>query len=298
MSNDTDTRVISATAYVSAATVSLPSAVETRINFNTIDSDSNAAITTGASWVYTAPVSGVYEFAVNVTVDSVNAAQELSFYKNGVQSGYQAMTATSGYNTNSLTRQINMIAGDTFYATIRQSNAAARNIIGGAGRITSISIKRLSGPSVIAATETVACTATQNTGQSISNNTITTIVYNAKLYDTHNMVNTSTGAITIPVSGKYRVSAKALWSAFSWSTGQTSTILLQKNASGTLVLGRVDELETSAALTRFANLSGSCTISCNAGDILTIAIDHTTGATRTLHNDATHIYVSIERVGN
>jgi hypothetical protein len=41
----------------------------------------------------------------------------------------------------------------------------------------------------------------------IPTTTITTVLFDTKSYDTHSAYNTSTGIYTVPVSGKYSVSA-------------------------------------------------------------------------------------------
>ena len=86
-----------------------------------------------------------------------------------------------------------------------------------------ISIYRLSGPSVIAASETVAYRGERTAGNYVLNNTATLFVPNSTSLDTHNAMNTTTGTYTVPVSGIYEVIFRIPFStAVSGSVSQAS----------------------------------------------------------------------------
>lgn len=101
----------------------------TQINFDTSDFDTNSAVTTGASWEFTAPTTGYYQVSVNIIVTSGVATLNYQLYKNGslfngqlAQSGLEANQYGSGAYTISLT------AGDTI--DVRPS--ATVTVVGGA----------------------------------------------------------------------------------------------------------------------------------------------------------------------
>jgi hypothetical protein len=284
MSNATDTRVVASRYTTNSGSTG------GRLQFNTLDFDTHAAVTTGSSWVYTAPISGIYKVQSFVNVGANNiGTNTLVLYKNN--SSVQSLNAFGGTTSNSKiagSGNISLNAGDTIYL-----------VIGGTGvAITDawITVERLSGPSVIAATETVACFYNSTAGQSIPNVTATTLVCSTKIYDTHASMNTSTGVYTVPVSGKYSIASKILFNSFSWGTGQVANLTVYKNATNVFVLDRSDEL--ASATTRFCSIGGSGTYFFNAGDTITVKVDQNTGAARTLWTDAIHTWICIERVGN
>lgn len=62
---------IIAARYKTSTAHSIASGSETRVNFDTQDYDPRAAVTTGASWVFTAPIGGYYAFKVTVQLTGV-----------------------------------------------------------------------------------------------------------------------------------------------------------------------------------------------------------------------------------
>lgn len=77
-----------AASYTSNSGQSIPNNAVTIVDFEDKDYDTFNAVTTGASWKFTAPMAGVYSFKVAVTFDSatgwdIGEIEELLLYKNG-----------------------------------------------------------------------------------------------------------------------------------------------------------------------------------------------------------------------
>lgn len=112
--------------YTTTAGQSVSNATLTIIDFGTKDFDSHSAVTTGASWKYTAPVSGKYRVSANITTTSTgnfSAAEyiECRLYKNG---SLHAGKIHSDYNGSSSNKSVQIAtlvslnAGD--YIDIRE----------------------------------------------------------------------------------------------------------------------------------------------------------------------------------
>lgn len=117
--------------YSTAAQQSIPNTGGPYIiNFDTRDIDTNNSVTTGASWKFTAPISGNYRVGSLVQYDSqvYNSTQftKLFLYKNG--SSYSSMINVAWTSTTSPTQLVmndivSLNAGD--FIDIRTQNAAS-----------------------------------------------------------------------------------------------------------------------------------------------------------------------------
>lgn len=274
MSNDTDTRVVAAAAE---NLVSATYSTTAPLDFSTIKFDTHSAVTTGASWKFTAPVPGYYRVSVAGTYTTVATGGALQVYKNGVQySSLANYPSVAGYRISG-SETLYLVAGD--YIDIRP----------GGSQVTYpgyVSVERLSGPSAIAASETVAARyeATGNRTPTSSKS----VNYDTKVYDTHGAVTTVVGDIagwkfTAPMAGKYSVNV----STYS-STGVGGSLYVGKNGS---------TLAAFLASTNVSNIlqNGVATVDVIAGDTLDVRAD----ATPTLNNvTAKVLSVTIVRVGN
>jgi hypothetical protein len=222
VSNDTDTRVVAMSAgTLSSTTISIGA----DLIFTTKTFDTHAAYNSSTG-VYTVPVSGVYD--VSVVLYNTSVATAIYVKKNGspldgsTQTALITSASTANYGAGS--RLVSCNAGDTISIA---SNQAATATVGG----NTFQVKRLSGPSVIAATESVnASYYTTSTG-AMAVGTPATVVFASKNFDSHNAYNTTTGLYTAPVSGKYQVSCTITTNSVSsihslvveiWKTGAAS----------------------------------------------------------------------------
>ncbi len=274
MSSDTDTRVVAASIYGVGATV--PVGI---VNFQTITADTHGAYSAG---VYRFPVSGLYRISVNGFKTS-GIASDCYLRINGVDVSLMTTASTGGtQGTGTIVTKQN--AGDTvaIYNNTATWTPASTNW-------PWLSIERLSGPSVIAASETVACHVETAAGPTITTGSGSAVSFPTKVYDTHNAFSGTT--YTVPVSGKYRITA----------------LLTMVNTSGTSVM--FSDVYVNGALSKnltaiypyLSNLNnhrinGSVTLNLNAGQ--TVQLFAGSGTAIALFPSAAYNYFIIERVGN
>ncbi len=290
MSNDTDTRVVAARFNTSTArTVNNTSPT---MIYETLVYDTHGAYN-ASNGNYTIPVTGKYSVQgyglLTSTSYSINNGFTLSIYKNGsnVSSicGERANTTSATNLEAGGATEIDCNAGDVL--TFRCYCDASTTLIASAPTSNFISLSRLSGPSVIAATESV--NARYYASATSISGSLATVSWTTKDYDSHNAM--SSGTYTIPVSGKYSVTA-LVSSTGTHTLNSISDIVIQKNG----VTVSESAQYAGAAITAFANLISDI-ISCNAGD--TIRIQYAdTGTGPAIVASNTKNYISISRVGN
>lgn len=291
MSNDTDTRVVAASMQTSSTT--LISGVDTKVVFSTVDFDSHGAIN-GAKDTFTVPVSGIYRVSAQLFGPSVAHTITHDFrivvYKNGVsyriiESDGQAASTGTYRQTSAGSTLVQCNTGDTLqiYGNTDDGGALAST----AG-LCWANFERLSGPAVIAASESVAAEYTTLNSFSALDSTNTQFYYTTKKYDTHNAYNTTTGAYIAPISGKYSFTMQ-----LQWSTSPTGTkfMLMYVNGVSTGI-----QFKATNVADQF--LTGSIDYALNAGDSVTFECFQNSGGTVTNGSNAGYQFICIKRIGN
>jgi hypothetical protein len=273
MSNDTDTRVVAAKAYASAAQAISGS---TTLAFGTVVGDTHGGFT--SSTTYTVQVPGWYRATANLTFGgAATSAINLNINKNGTAFAFGASPNTAltfGYAQANGKTLCN--AGDTITVTASQNSAAANYLPGLA--LTYLDIERISGPSAIAASETVAFSAYQDSGQTIPTASATTVIFNQVDDDSHGSYNKSTGIWKAPAPGKYMCVSNlgfttAVSDTNSWEIG------IQKN--GVNFASQLNNKQTTGFAARM-NLHASREIRLAAGDEIKVIAYQDTGSGRGL----------------
>lgn len=278
MSNDTDTRVVAAKIYL---TGNVTPGAGAAIAFNAAAYDTHGAFNTSTN-TYTVPVSGWYKVSGNFAANG-NAAIQVQ--KNGASisdgptANYMAFCVNGQQNGGSRTVKLN--AGDTIKITTDSSVTFQ-------SATTAVEITRVSGPSVIAATETVGMNYTDTSGAAISNS-VSTFTYSTKNFDTHNAY--SGGTYTIPVSGKYLIDATLFTAVQTLSTSGIFQVQILKNGTG---IGFNQEVGTGG--TTSVGTHATVISACNAGD--TIVIKTANSSSTTANTGAGVNNLQIMRVGN
>lgn len=304
MSNDTDTRVVAARYEASGTTVINTGAAAAIVDFASKIYDTHGAVTTGASWKFTAPVSGLYRVTASAQLDTTSTSNfngtteqfELTARKNGTISsviGHVRPYANQNYPTLSGSTVISCIAGDTI--DIRAFQDSGTNWSVGTGATYNyILIERLTGPATIAANELVACRYTNTAGTTLTKSADNTVPFATKDFDTHGAFVTDT--FTAPAAGKYRVVAGLLIAAgATWANGDYIQTEIYKN--GASHTGTVWPFNTTYSGAIAAGVQG--TLNLLAGDAIKIHTNPTKAAAGnvTLNTSAGFNFVCIERIG-
>jgi microcystin-dependent protein len=270
MSSDTDTRVVAMSASgvggaVTANVTNIPTTTTT--------------LDTHASWsgsVYTVPVSGSYQL-----FGSGAGPSNASFfaYIDGV-STYEVKVA-NGTNASGAISYVlpNLRAGQTISIRSNVSQTLTN---------FALAITRISGPSTIASSETVAAKYWATASQTIS--AATRANYDGKIYDTHNAVTTGASWVfTAPISGRYRTSL-----FLNNSAAVTGNPYIDLYIDGSAYQG-------IALIYGLAGTgTGSSTVYLNAGQTIQIRASGSypmIGAA-TISNASRPCYIDIERIGN
>jgi hypothetical protein len=329
MSNDTDTRVVAATirglAQGGATTnegFQLNTSAAT-VPFLTVAQDTHGAVSSG---VFTAPVSGYYKVTTTcqfflTTTGTPSGLNELARISIAVDGAAVADNPIYGSGVNTTLRQ-----NESFSYTVFVNSGQTISIRGSrngtytsAGWLTTFSttnflaVERLSGPATIAASETVAARYSTNAGSNTLVDFGTGVNYadfEDKEYDTHGIVSgagsgnsTTEGSgfkITIPISGKYRISAQAMTkTGYSWAAAEYFSLAIRKQTGGALpgvYVAAFDNYQT-AAHTTYVTSAITSTFDFQAGDAVQIAVNQTSGVTIGLITAARYNFVEIERIG-
>lgn len=266
VSNDTDTRVVS---FVG-------SGAGGAITANTTNIPATAAKDTHGAWTgstYVVPVSGDYSVGGTIVGPSIST---IATYVNGSISQTLGTIPASNVTGTLSTVLPNLKAGDiiSVRGDVSQTLSAVR-----------FTIFRLSGPSVIAASESV-------TGRYVScassiNGSFSDLTYTTKDWDSHNAYSGATW--TCPVSGKYTFTARMVTSAAS---AHIAFVQILKN--GVAVTSTSQPSNASGVFTDVQIIDD---ISCLAGDTIKIQ-GGDTGTTPSIQTSAIRNTFSWKRVGN
>jgi len=271
MSDSADTRVVAAGySTLSSTSYTSPNAI---VHTTKLYDTHNAYNTSTGE--YTAPVPGIYKITIGRTYTG-SGTINYGIYKNGSISLTAVIQAGSVARVNgSASIQVN--AGDKL--TVVGDTSVTFGDTGGY-----IFFERLSGPSAIAATETIAAKYT-----AINTTTFTTsgVVadFATKVFDTHGAVTTGASwKFTAPAYGIYHISL-----GFYPSSTVGLIINLQKNGSA------VERLAEIAASSTAKEISASTEILLNAGDYIDLK-GFAGSTTLTFFNDSTLNRISIFRI--
>lgn len=290
MSDQVDTRVSTFRAYRGSNQTGInTNASAVKINMNTVTFDTHGGFDT-SGFKYTVQVPGFYRCSAAVTLASTNVLANLyqvMIYKNG--SGFTAgqtfypPSAVSFRATVTDTVQLN--AGDYLEVYLYGSgnNSASTLTVSGATDATFLSCERVSGPSTIAANETVAVSLS-GSATSITSS-LTDIVATSELVDTHGAFSSAT--FTVPVAGIYEACAFLRGSSVSYTNGHAFSVYLRHNA----VDYEMGYTRIQATQATVSAASGCAMVRAIAGDTLKF------GGFSSVTTTAAQFTASIKRVG-
>jgi hypothetical protein len=291
-SDQTDTRVV---AFRAAASGQTPQSLSSTTAWTiTSQEDTHGGFTGTTS--YTIKVPGYYDLrfvadAGVVTTGSVNNLLQNYIMKNGVAlfTGLARSQVSAALNNFQIVSGgiALLVIGDVITVNLNTNFSTPGTTGSGV-----LSISRISGPSAIAANETIACNYTSSSGQSIANVTDVNLIYGTKVYDSHGAFNPATGIFTSPRAGKYRVSGGYSLSGLTINTGEV-LLTLFKNGTSSRRLFR-SGVGPSSVMSAF----GSVTIDLLAGEMVNLKAYQGNGATRSCEAIDASNWISIESVAN
>lgn len=277
MSDSADTRVCVAVQFGAGS-----GAGGAVITFPNVAVDTHGALSSSR---FRVPVSGYYE--VEATLNGTNTTNLVNLYVNGSSDLLIGRFSAGGIAQGAVTLRAN--AGDLLDVRCAGSTGTLSGD-------SSVSFKRVTGPSAIAATETIAARYASSAGQSIPNTPSVTVVdFGTKQHDTHGAVTTG-GAwkFTAPAYGIYRVSAALQYGTQAgWDANEAAEMYLYKNGAQFSVLGAVSGWATTSTS---MSISGSDEIELLAGDTIDIRAFQNSGASKTLNASVTSVHVAISRI--
>lgn len=293
MSDSADTRVVAMQVSQGTPTATITGSISLLKFTSGVSADTHGAFSTSTGG-YTCPVSGHYRCTVSAYIAATYANTNLAGVGVGKNSTstqvfYNSQTAgaAEGVMNPSSTGTIFCNADDVLYPLI-YSNATTPTIQNNSvGNF--FHVERLSGPSAIAATETVAAVATAGGSQSISATTETTVNYDTVTFDTHGAITTGASwKYTCPVAGIYEVSARTNYSNTS-GTNIIYRITVFKNGSNHRQIARPNKPTGTFGMDV---IGAPLLVKCIAGDYLHISVNNDEAGTISSNS-----HVCIKRVG-
>ena len=294
ISNDTDTRVVAARAKMTTAMNSITgSGTQTTVAFNSIDYDSHSGFDTSGQ--YSIKIPGYYEcqYTVQFGGYTVGTYIRLRLQKNGVDQNENYTYCVTGQTDTTL----NGI--DTVYCNAGD----VLRIQAGCGSATygitvtlpwnKFAIKRISGPSAIAASESVNASY-QNTAGTAVSTTATTIPFATKIFDSHGAMTGATGIFKAPITAKFQANTLITLNALTLTTTQGLVVDFWKNGA---FYRNAMTVYGNGASTNY-RATGVIQISCNAGDTISVAVSLLGAASGSLYSGAGFNYFDVIKVGN
>jgi|688.fasta_scaffold31783_8 hypothetical protein len=293
MSNDTDTRVVAFGSYFSGSLSVANNNTNVPITGYTQSFDTHGTWSQ-SNGTYVIPVSGFWKVnafhVFNAGLGTISAAFVTRMYVNNVltadmtRSDVIPAAYNGAANTAAASKMFRLNAGDviTFRAFQNTGNTQVLNFF-------EVSMERSSGPSVIAASETVAMRATKNSGAHTSTgNTQTVASWNSVVQDTHGIFNATSGVAIIPVSGTYLINSIISFNANS--TGSRASGIVRNTV-------QVNESNIYVSFSDRPRMLCFALIKCNAGDTINTQAFQSSGGN--LNYDSFGISsFEIVRVGN
>lgn len=303
MSDSADTRVVDA-GYLRNGTQSVNTSTDTTVIWNSSRFDSHSAMNS-SNGHYVVPVSGDYDVSASVGFQSYTPAAGHVFFlriqrlnsaggilEDSYREAFIAQAAVSQEIYLKASGKYRCNAGDQLRIVIFQNSGATRTIL---SQVAFVDINRISGPSAIAASESVSVAVSSSAGQSIlGGDTFNTIQFNTVSYDSHAAWNTTSHRFTAPSTGKYRVSFSATFDYTSWTVGNRAFCFLRRNGTSVRNLD-LKWVQASISLELF--VTGSAQIDLRAGDYIDLIIIQNSAGAKTLSTGVVP-QLQIERVGN
>jgi hypothetical protein len=303
LSSETDTRVVAMRSFASTGTSmgTLTGGFAT-ITWNTVASDTHGAYNSSTG-IYTAPISGYYDissgFESTATYSAIQQQTVLNIMVDStITSQGQYLSASSGTLVSVISANIKSVflrAGQTISVQGATTGTSAAYVSNTAANFLSIS--RQSGPSIVAASETVSCKATS------SSSTVSTasnaIIYPTVAFDSHGGYNATTGIYTVPVSGKYRITSMTYGpAAITTSSAASDNVFSFVTVNGSSQGLHANLAFPGPVASQVLGMNGTSTHNLKAGDQVQIFVGRGTNVSSFSLSGDLNTYFCIDKVGN
>lgn len=287
-------RVVSGKVVGAGGAAQTVTTTATQITYATVSKDTHGAWNAGTNTL-TIPVTGDYRFTLVAEPFVASGANSfyLEFNVNGAVVERATEQASAGFDrvgTYSFERYLT--AGQT--VNFKVSMSAGTMSLDRAASASTFAWSRIAGPQTISASESVSAKYNSAAGQSIPNNTWTTLTHATKVWDSHSSV--SSGSFTCPVSGEWAVSALVIWAANAgWAVDEEAAVRVTVDG---VSQGYLDHFECEVTRTQVVTLTGSNTVKALAGQVIAIQALQVSGGAIALVTSTDYNWISFRRVGN
>jgi hypothetical protein len=294
MSSDADTRVVAAYKHTDTPTGTLANSYNV-VKFTAMTQDTHAMYS-ASTGLWTIGVSGYYEIDSELELARTNFAAGdphlCAVYVNGVAVAYGSVmsqgTVTRAFLKVNAIIKVN--AGDTV-GIYSYTNATGVTFSASYGA-SSVSLRKISGPAQIAASESISARYTNTAGTTMTNAADTQVPFATKDWDTHGIWSTDT--MTAPVSGKYQITGAVNLSNFTPGGSQYGYVYIKKNGTAHQYGG----ITGWPAVASNYGFNFSFEISLLASETVTLFLWQNSGSNRTLSTTSGYNWIAIKKVGN
>lgn len=247
MSSDSDTRSLALKAGLTS-NQSIPTGTLTTVVLNTASKDTHSILNTSTG-VITIPIAGRYTFSgYFVYAASGTGYRELDYRIDGTGAN-TTVVLQNGDGTNGnyipFSFDLDLNAGQTVEIRTFQNSGGNLNFL----TSSKIDVKRLSGPAVVAASESVVAYAVNKTPTGTISGSYSGVKFGAMDKDSHGMYSDSTNLFTAPQSGVYELDAMVEIQNSSVSAGNEFYLTIF-TGSGATALGGDWKAATGSSPTR------------------------------------------------
>ena len=290
ISNDAETRIVAA-RYTSNAGQSIPSATVTIVDFEDRDFDTHGLVTTGASWKFTAGITGYYRVTARVGWSTMSTTNNYNAYIYKNNALYSRVAASGDNPIILIADTVSMVPGD--FIDIRTDQDTGGSVsLSSTSTDLSVDVSRIAGPTAIAANELVAAQYKRTTAQSLPNAADTIFQPDTKDFDTHSAVTTGASwRFTAPVAGRYQVTYSM---GFAANATGIRYAFVRKNGTG--FGGATSAVPVTGADTF---ISGSCIVTMVPGDYVDLNVYQSSGGSlnTALASGLADAMITIQKVG-